>query len=319
MYSIVRTPEFTRADGSVCQISNGFNSVFIDLQRQDSVVSGIFNNSGKLGVVVNDNSIYTDKCYLFYNHATGTYSGVFDILIVGQIVIGFVTFDVLILDTAFIPHTFVDGFANSFNRKNYKIITYAVINGTTETTEREFTPDNTGLVRVYVDSMLKDYFSKTYEPDYTVMNEVATDHVLTFRIQAKEQYQDYEGTFAYLTGTWRAAKSVAQVGENNLMEEFEVYYSGVGVYSTAKFLTAFKEPVMWDGFPFSLSFLRGVSSLTVQKVVNGVAANLTVQSARQIHTMPLALTDDSTVYLQTGSGIVGSSLYAIDYAIDYAL
>jgi hypothetical protein len=74
---------------------------------------------------------------------------------------------------------------------------------------------------------------------------------------------------------------------------------------------------MWEGFPYSLSFLRGVSSLTVQKVVNSVATNLTVQSARQIHTMPLALTEDSTVYLQTGSGIVGSSLYAIDYAIDY--
>ena len=329
MYSVLTTPRFTRADGSVCIISNGYSPLYFDLQRQDTPLTGIFDFGGNLGVVVNDNTIFTqgNKAYISYIHSTGTFTGAFDILLVTNIVIGFVTFPVLQLDTAFVPHVFVSGFANSFTRTGYKIRVQTLI-GTDTTTERDFTPDNTGLIRVYLNSMIQDYFDK-HDIDYTVINEVADELVLPFIVQAKEIYSGVSGTYSNIlidgkTSPLFAAKAVAQLGENNLMETQEVYYESPTAYSTAVFLTAFEKPVQFEGFPFSLSFLKGVSSLIIQRVVviAGVptVVDLPVQTSNQIHTLPLSVNaSEFTVYLQTGSTSPSFSGYATEYAKDYVL
>jgi len=289
--TIISEPYTTLSDSFVSKFSHAGNPIYYDIQRQDRLITGVGAYSGKISFNTGtDSQIFSigDTAYIYATDGgVLQFSGEFEITYVASI-LGYqwITIDKAIYS----GYTNIDGgFVNNMARTNHRAIVSLLINGT-DTTERSFATDATGLARVYVNSIVEDYLANEVDFDYTATNELLDDFAIRFQLRYREAYTGYEDTISktVLNDYW-AVKAVRQLGGDNRMIDFEVYYTSGSQYSTAKFLTAFEKPVMWPGLPFTVCALITDAQGTVAKNIKSYPSGATA-------TVALDLSDGQGVY-----------------------
>lgn len=182
------------------------------------------------------------------------------------------------------------GYTNLLNRKNFFILVkiwevnpsnqYILLGTSTNK------PDNTGRTSVDVSSFLKSLVS--YEDDFLFdrLNQIDLMLGNRFNITFSENWFGFTGPFSgiskddlsYFTNS---SKQILDLYGSN-MGEYVPFLDTAGPDPKAKFLSDFKEPTYFPGFPFSLSFiysefLTGIETFKVEEKfdVNGVTLSTT--------------------------------------------
>jgi hypothetical protein len=320
--TIKTPPETTLTDGHVCKFSHGYNPTYIDFQRQDTSVIAVAFYQTKIALVVNNSSMFAIGSNLYCEVSGNEYSfsGTFLVLNILEIL----GLKYVVIDKPHSTLTGVSGFANTATRRNHKVYVRLNISGTI-TTERSFHTNEQGVARCYLNSIFTDYFKSLPEIDYTELIQIVEDFVISFLVQAKEEWIGFDDTYKTFTGTWRAVNSVTQLNNDNRMVLKEVYYEDATTLSTAQFLTGFVEPVYFVGYPFTVSVLIGQSVLNLKRVIDDSVGskdneNIPAGNFNQVNAFTLnalnATEPHVLVYIETlETSAFGN--YADDYAINY--
>jgi hypothetical protein len=118
------------------------------------------------------------------------------------------------------------------------------------------------VVYVDVSAYLRSYLKELkHDVDYSAFINVDEDVSIKFKIGYREALEglDFAETYTELSQTYQAVKAVRQQGEGINLNE---YFPETG--SKARFLTMFEKPKMWEGFPFSLSFLNNFTATNLK-------------------------------------------------------
>ncbi len=316
----ILTPQTTLPDGHICKFSHGFNPVYVDLQRKDMTIFNISAyTANKMALIISDNSIFTvgEKVYVSIESNELNFDGIFEIIEI-------VSTNFIIIDKTYQALTGVSGFVNTPSRRNYKVLIRLNISGTL-TTIRDFVPNNKGVARCYLNSILIDYFSKLPEFDYTELIQSVKDYVISFQILKKEEWIGSDEKGDAITGSWRAVNAVQQLNNDNRMILREVYYESGSVKSEADFLTAFQEPVFYIGFPFTVSALIGNSTLNINRVIEDPSGSkdeelIPIGNFNKVNAFTLNSVNAQEpfvkLYIETTGGSTQGN-YAEDYATNY--
>lgn len=309
--TITNEPYTTLTDGFQSKFSYVGNAVYYDIQRKDRSISGVGSYAGRVAFNMGtDAQIFAigDSVYIYATDGgVLVFEGLYEIYYIDTIL----GYQWITIDKAtFSGYLGIDGgFANNMERTNHRAIVNLRINGT-DTTERSFATDSTGLARVYVNSILNDYLANEIDFDYTATNELLEDFAIRFQLGYKEAYTGYEDSLPkYALNDYWAVKSVNQLGGDNRMTLYEVYYNSASVYSTAKFLTAFEKPIMWDGLPFTVCALITDAQGTISKNIKSQPANTT-------STVALDLSDGQGVYTLEIDPVASSSEFDLWLSTD---
>lgn len=309
--TVVTEPYTTLDDGFESKFSHAGNPIYYDIQRKDREILGTGAYSGKVSFNVGTSAQIFAVGNMAYVYATDggvlQFSGEYEITHINTI-LGYkwITIDKAIYS----GYTNIDGgFVNNLERTNHRVIVSLLIDGVA-TTERSFSTDGTGLARVYINSIVEDYLSTVIDFDYTEINEILEDFAIKFHLRYREAYTGYEDPLpkTALNDYW-AVKAVRQLGGDNRMIEYEVYYIGVTQYSTAKFLTAFTKPVYWEGFPFTICALISEINSTVSKNIKSYPAGTTA-------TVAIDVSDGMGVYALEIDPVSGSSKFDLYLSTD---
>lgn len=257
--TVVKYPKTELADGHECKFSNAYNSLYVDVIRQDYAITGSGANAGYLVLYVADASSFSLNQRVYYS-GLNTAS---EVVKSGTALI----WDkgatwIALLTTATNPtNQIVSGTINEIsNTKREVEISGVVSDGTWEYgfTERRFSYNENGEVRIYLNNIVKSLFAKMYNIDETVHNEkLAGSYFYLSDVNCKDLETDTE--IELLSEDYIAVKSIAQLGEDNRLVDYEVYNDAHG-NSTAKFMTAFEKPVYFPGYPFTICAAIGEQS-----------------------------------------------------------
>lgn len=330
MPTTIKTPPITiRTDGTVCSFNAAYNNVYIDLQRKDTTITAVANHfPNKFKLTVADASIFSvnGTAYIeLFDDSVLVLSGNYNILEVNVIS------NFIVIDTAFFALTgVVSGFANTSLRTNYKMLVRATIQGQS-TTERGFHANTQGVARVYLKSLLTGQFDNSHDIDYTEVNQRINGKDFEFYLSVKEEWFGYyTGFFSKLNTSYRAVKAIQQINSDLRLTDFEIYFNGVNK-SDAKFLTAFVEPHMWIGKPFSVGCLFGIRTANIEREVTPNAGSiidtpLEMSEALGINAimLPIEVQDDTLQFchlaLKVGTGDNSNiNDFIIGYINDYYL
>jgi hypothetical protein len=156
------------------------------------------------------------------------------------------------------------GFINLLSRKNYFIRTN--VYGVSEGNQYELIgqsknkPDSSGGASVDVSSFLKNIIGYQDNFKYDVLNEKDGTLGSPYNITYSENWKNYEGAFSGLSTTIlrfgvNSAKQIQDLYGQNMGEYVPFFIDLVTPIPEAKFLSDFKSPTYFPGFPFSLSFI----------------------------------------------------------------
>lgn len=150
------------------------------------------------------------------------------------------------------------------NKPNYGIIVQVLEYGT------ETLLGKSKLIRPYLSQPVEFNaagFLKEYLKPYMTspmkkgeVNKRDEGKVIHFYLKYKDQWEGYEGSYVSDTNTYYAAAIKSQIGDkygSNLAQYLPVY-GNVQQKNKAKFLTSFKKPVVFRGYPTTLSFIYPV-------------------------------------------------------------
>jgi hypothetical protein len=147
------------------------------------------------------------------------------------------------------------GFINKLSNTKREVEVTGVItsNGITDYyfNARRFSYDSTGVAKVYMNNILKDYFAKVYDVQAS-----GNALVVGACFHLDIGFEDVTDSSTAYVSKYYGVKAVGQLGDDNRMIEHEVYSYGT-TFSAAKFLTAFAKPVLFRGYPFHLYALMG--------------------------------------------------------------
>lgn len=242
---IIRSPETTNDDTTVCKFSTGFNPLYFEISRKDKTISSSSSFAGFLQVTLDSVTglSVNDEVYVLGKDASDNIivsqtAKIFDIT--GNAI------SVLILATNPI-NLITQGWVNSVSSVKREI----EISGSGFTTRR-FSYNSFGTVKCYLNGIVRELFESVYDVQETgigIVDGACVEIDITF--------EDVEtGDTVDTSEEYYAVKAVKQIGTDNRMVEYEVYsYSSVN--STAKYLTAFEKPVIFRGYPFHLYCLLG--------------------------------------------------------------
>lgn len=261
--SIITYPRTSKSDGHSVRMSNGYNAVYFDIARTDISITATGVNSGYLMLTLASVTGLTlqQSVYIAVLDAGSNLvkSGEYQIWAIDSVAktISLITGP---LDP---PNLGASGTVNILSSGKKEIEVSGTVNDGVwdiNITARRFSYDSTGTVRVYLTSILRDLFVKNYEIDTSVTNHLIQGASLMFNLTFKDV--DSEEEINVSDADWKTAyygiKSVAQIGEDNRMVDFQVYsYSTLHSDTTTEFLTAMKKPVIYRGLPFSLCALMG--------------------------------------------------------------
>lgn len=275
---ITRYPA-TTDNGNSCKFSRAGNPIYFELSRQGYAIVSIQQQAGFYQFNLADTSMFTLNETIYYR--TNNTSGTALIWNIGATYIAVL---------ALYNPASVTGYINKISDTKREIEVTGVIN-TTGTTDiqfnaRRFSYDSTGVVKVYVNQILKDYFAKIY-------NVQASGNALVsgacFNMDL--QFEDIESGDTAISSDYYGVKAVGQLGDDNRMIEHEVY-SYSTTFSEAKFLTAFAKPVLFRGYPFHLYALMGRNNDVVylrQTSQGGLALDSVVPSTpKGVYSMSLS-------------------------------
>lgn len=266
--TVLNNPETELANGHVCKFSHGFNSIYVDVVRQDYEITASSSDAGFLALFVADTSVFTLNQKVFYLglDALGNTvkTGTATIWKIEPTYIALLTAATNQLTPPQPINVIVDGTINLIATTKREVEISGTINdGVNDRafTTRRFSYDNTGTVRVYINGLIRSLFAKRYDIDETIHNEKQFGAALYLEgITCKDINTSVE--IELLGSSYIAVKSIEQIGSDNRLVDYEVYNNGV-INSTASFLTAFKKPVFFSAFPYTLMSAIGENASTI--------------------------------------------------------
>jgi hypothetical protein len=237
------------------------HAIIFGMERQDYTVQLFYNYTTKVMVAVItfgtmiDSPIPGDEIYIESPSNSGTFT-----------LATYLAPNIFIMEPQAIaaPPFGSSGFINLLSRKNYFIRTN--VWGVNENNQYELIgqsrnkPDNTGRVTVDVSSFLKNLVDYQDFFQYDKLNERDDTLGSPYNITYSENWQLYEGSFSNLSATllrWgvNSAKQIQEIYGANMGEYVPFWINLLTPVPYAKFLSDFKEPTYFPGFPFSLSFI----------------------------------------------------------------
>ena len=275
---ITRYPS-TTDNGNACKFSRAGNPMYFELSRQDYAIVSIQQQAGFYQFNLANTSMFALNEKIYYNTNAG--SGTALIFDIGA--------NYIAVLAGYNPAS-TSGYINKISDTKREIEVSGVINSNGVTdfyfNPRRYSYDSTGVVKVYINQIVKDYFAKVY-------NVTASGNALVngacFNLDL--QFEDVEDGSTAISTDYYAVKAVGQLGDDNRMIEHEVYSYGT-TFSEAKFLTAFAKPVLFRGYPFHLYALMGRNDDVVyrrQYTLGGLVINTVVPSTpKGIYSMALA-------------------------------
>ena len=305
--------------------------IVFEFQRQDFQVQSVGASGPNIVAWVNGNATgyqIGDAVYL----KSGVYDGAYKVL---NIIPG--TTSAFVLQTPYIGNA-SGGYLNSESRRGYyvevrvlKLVNNAwvPIPGSTAT----FHPDAVGKIRADLRMWLKSLVNlQDSGYPYTPVNWADRNVSGQFNIQYREMWTT-KGTFPnapaapaglYTTATLAnrmymvsAARQILQKYNGN-MGEFVPFQqlTPIADPKKAKFLTAFKKPVYWPGYPFSLSFVYAETLGTHQIVRHEDTKNINavVQASAQTN---LDKTQAGYVNHLKLAGGYASGIHTVDVWLEY--
>lgn len=272
--TVINSPSTILSNTFESKFSFGGNPIYYDIQRKDKTISGVGSSGGNVAFNMGTGtSIFSvsDSIYVRATDGTTTTIDGQYTIVTSDVILGYNWISINL--PIFSGYTNIDGgFVNNLERHNHRVICNLLINGVV-TSERSFSTDITGLARVYVNSITDNYLSKEIDIDYTAINKLLTDYAIPFQIGYKEGWLGYLETVPkYALIQYWAVKSITQLGHDNRMIDYEVYYVSNVIYSTAKFLTSFARPKMWVGYPFTVAALLTDLNAVVTKEIKSYPA-----------------------------------------------
>lgn len=266
---IISRPETEMTDGNLCRFSFGFNSVYWDIAKRQHLITGSTLGDGgfcklflystiDLGInqrlwiraIDINNNVIKEGWFTVIdsNMTTAPYYVVINTPVTAP------------------ANLIVSGFANKPLTQNEKIKVsgfFTVGDSDELFTERMFSYANNGIARCYINGAARDKFAQTYDIDYEVTNHIVEGASLNYELDFTDA-QDEELTLSVLSSSnYFIVNSVAQLGSDNRMIEYEVYNYGE-ITSNAKWLTAFERPVLFRGYPFGLCALIGRNNSNIK-------------------------------------------------------
>ena len=154
------------------------------------------------------------------------------------------------------------GLANVNSRKNYyvqcKVWGVNDVNVYYEIGLLDIKPLANGSIEINVNGFLKTIAEFTDSFKYNQINKKIVGAGSAFKIQLREVWKGFEGSFssfnAQPTFFWVNATKQIKDPFNFNMGEFVLFQNYEPKY--AKFISAFKKPTYFDGYPFSLTFIN---------------------------------------------------------------
>lgn len=191
---------------------------------------------------------------------------------------------------------------------------------------RSFRPLSTGINKLDISRFIKPYLESSFDCDFSQINQAEQDTILRFYITYQEAFSD--GTFGSLitdaSNYISAILSTKQIGEQYGQNMADYVPFGIEQAGYAKFLTEFEQPVLFKGWPFSLSFVYSseiggheIKRIQEKRDVNGdlISDDETQLIRTEINNINhlLVVPSDSRyvdVYLESGEAVPESYVYA---------
>jgi len=252
MIEIIRYPS-TTDNSNICKFSAAGNPLYFEVSRKDHTITASGAYSGFLQLFIADTSAFTlsESVYVVGKDVSS------NIIISKKSTIFFIAASYIVLtDPATNPtNQITQGWVNQLSDTKREIEVTGVLNydlsNSVSVVARRFSYDAAGTVKVYINQILKDAFVKRYDVTLTGVNLVDK---AAFEMEL--DFEDIESGDDTSTTGYYGVKAVRQLPDDNRMIEYEVYSYGT-TFSTAKFLSAFARPVIFNGYPFHLYALMG--------------------------------------------------------------
>lgn len=257
-YTIV-SPNKEVETGFVSKWVAANNPVIFELQRRDiEVLTAIKATSTTLKVFVsiplNVSEVPTAGQFIYLN--TGVWVGKFTVVSA--------TVNYIIVSTSKHGSASTTGFLNLLSsRTNFRFeckVNHVVANLITPVNPISFSPNSEGLAKVNISEVLKSFISIQNDFDYQDTNIADRSGSGIYYVQFREVYTgNLDSEFSSINQNVEyyfvnAAQQIGAVNGANLAAYVPTFAS-IADENRAKFLTVFEQPVYWQEYPFSLSFI----------------------------------------------------------------
>lgn len=172
------------------------------------------------------------------------------------------------------------GFLNSdILTVSFKARTTITINGKPYVTRHS--GDVTGLIRVDVSAIVKNFIVKKDALDYSVLNTIDANLSIGYALVFGADYYDFDNTAftiadTAIAGVFYVTAAANQMGNlyGSNVADFVPFLLEPNANKLAKFLTVFKEPVYNSGYPFDIAFIYSDKIQAVDLFVNYTTLDL---------------------------------------------
>lgn len=248
-----------------------WHPILFKFQRKDFLLTAIAANGGTgdgVELTVDGDASELEVGDFIYLYEEGVFDGSYEVLSISTTGSP-VTETTIVIDAEYSVTTAVTGFINILSRLAYflevRILEYTT-GAPVETTDEypQFTSNASGVIKADLQKWLQPLLAAVNEYDYLQTSVKDENLGQPFNIQYREFWRGVGyGEWSDLTddNLHYIANAVKQTGD--------LYGQNIGEYvifpldtaspqvegSAGKFLTKFTEPVFWEGYPFSLSFV----------------------------------------------------------------
>lgn len=257
MIEVTNKPE-ALVNGHLSKWSALHQPVVIEVQRKDGVVSSIFPISGFTRIQLSTavpTTVQAGQTIYYRNGVTEWTAKI--TLIAG----------VYIYTNRLSSSTLSGGFVNFIDAyENYYLETEILSsNLNTSLGYSRNRVDSKGIAKIGVQEWLKQIAVYQNNFKYNEVNKAMVGESGKFRIRSRENYNGTAQAVSPLYGFWYWANGNKQVLESfgKNMAEYCPTYDATRT-AKAKFITDFEEPVYFEGYPFSLSFIYSDNLLNYQ-------------------------------------------------------
>lgn len=229
------------------------NPIIFKYQRKDLLITTAVNGNGKLRVNMASVPSDAETGQQVYIKNNG-YEGVYTILLIG---VGFI-----VISADYIGSS-SGGFLNLAEARNgyYMDVNLYKLTLPGETIGNfRFFDDATGLVTLNFQDAIDSEMSVDEPYDYSLINDRDYGRSFAFDFEYRERWRgSIPGFYSARSDPYFALKATKQVGDL-YGQNMRAYMTDVATDPVfedyiAKFLTPFDEPVYFEGFPFTLSFI----------------------------------------------------------------
>lgn len=142
-----------------------------------------------------------------------------------------------------------------------------------------YRPFQTGNLNIDIGPFLRAYLFSKYDPDFsTEINSSDAGNDLGYYITYTQAFDNGDPSIfnSEISKPMFASCSAMQFGDSHAgnMVEYTPFQDDLPEDSKMRFLTEFEKPVMWQGWPFSLSFIFGIDMIGTQILSREIQENI---------------------------------------------